>query len=67
MATLKELRERQKLSQFQLAEALGLTRSAVSDWERGICRPRLYLPQTKELCRILKCKLKDIEDATNNA
>jgi DNA-binding XRE family transcriptional regulator len=62
MAKISDLRKKANLTQGELALALGLTRQAVIAWEQGKSRPRLYLPQAKELCRVLKTKLKDIED-----
>jgi putative transcriptional regulator len=62
MAKISDLRKKANLTQEQLADALGLSRQSVNAWEQGKSRPRLYLPQTKELCRLLKTKLKDIED-----
>ena len=40
---LAEMRERKGWSQAELAEALGVTQSAVGNWESGIRTPR---PQT---------------------
>lgn len=36
----KELREKSGKSQKYIADALGITSSAVSDWERGVKTPR---------------------------
>ena len=36
---LKELREKQKLTQKQVAEKIGLTEAAVSSYERNIAQP----------------------------
>jgi DNA-binding XRE family transcriptional regulator len=61
MANIKALREAQLLTQDSLAAAIGVTRQTVTAWETGIQRPRLYLPQVKELCRVLRCNIADIE------
>lgn len=39
-AILKELRDRQNLTQEQLASALGVTQQTVGKWEKGITVPR---------------------------
>ena len=36
---LKHLRERAGVKQGELAEKLGITQSAVSQWESGLCNP----------------------------
>jgi DNA-binding XRE family transcriptional regulator len=61
MRTIKSLREAQSLSQGDLAEAIGVTRQTITAWETGMQRPRLYLPQVKELCRVLNCDVVDID------
>lgn len=44
---LRELRQRAKLTQFELGEKIGLTQYAVAGWENGRCFPR-----TKNLVEI---------------
>jgi DNA-binding XRE family transcriptional regulator len=61
MRTIKTLREAQSLSQQQLADAIGVTRQTITAWETGVQRPRLYLPQVTELCRLLCCRTEEIE------
>ena len=41
-AKIREYREKQGLSQKELAEALGIDQSAVSNWERGISEPTAF-------------------------
>lgn len=39
----KMIREREKLSQAQVARLAGISRQAVQQWERGITKPRLEI------------------------
>lgn len=41
MNKIKELREKAKLTQAELADALGVKRVTVSQWERGENKPRI--------------------------
>ncbi len=53
MNGLRRLRERQFLTQTQLAERMGLDRyQTVSAWERGTARPRPAM--MKRLCEALQ-------------
>lgn len=49
---IKEERKKLSLSQEELARKLGVTRQAVSRWERGICLPDYYLVSI--ICEIFK-------------
>ena len=49
MNTIKNLRKRLFMSQEQLAEALGVTRVCVSNYERG----RYYM-SAKPLCKLMQ-------------
>lgn len=51
--TLKQLRERAKLSQENLARLVGVSSKTISNWERGISVASLTIPQTKVLCEAL--------------
>lgn len=42
-AEIRKFREFRKLSQATLAETVGVTKAAVSDWERGNSSPRQHL------------------------
>lgn len=39
---IRELRETRGLSQSDLAEALGVNQSTISNWERGKMEPTIY-------------------------
>ena len=41
LGELRFMRERRGLTQRNLADAIGVTRVAVSSWERGHCQPSL--------------------------
>ena len=63
MKNIKELRQRAKLSQEQLAAAVGVSRQSVSSWEAGVW------PSAELVSRIaaaLGCKIGDLfEDEEN--
>lgn len=51
------------LSQRALALELGVTEHTVRNWERGRAEPRLSIPATKALCRVLKTPLHRLPDS----
>ena len=53
-------RRKRNLSQSDIAEALGVSRQTVSNWEVGRSIPSLTIDQTKELCQVMGCSLADI-------
>lgn len=53
MHRLKDLRERKKLKQEDLAELLGVAQSTISMWETGNALPRAEI--LKRLAKILGC------------
>lgn len=55
---IAECRKEQKLTQEQLAEKLGISKNAVSKWERGICLMDMSL--LKPLSEILEVSVLDI-------
>lgn len=58
MNCLKQLRERAKLTQQYIAECLGVTQGAVSQWEKGQAMPSAdKLPQ---LSQILGCTIDEL-------
>jgi transcriptional regulator with XRE-family HTH domain len=63
--TLAKLREQAGLTQRQLAEALGVTITTISNWERGVKEPNLNFAQVKRVTEVLQCSLDDLVEATN--
>lgn len=54
MSKVSELRKRVGLTQRQLADAVGVTESTISNWEQG--RNSLdWLERVAKLCRALQC------------
>ena len=54
---IKELRIKAKLSQKELAEMLGVTQGAVSQWETNESRPQTGM--LSNLARVLGCTVDD--------
>lgn len=52
LARLRAARERLGLTQLQLSEALGLSKGALSEYERGVKAPTL--PSLKRMCGLLE-------------
>jgi DNA-binding XRE family transcriptional regulator len=59
---LMRLRTLRRVSQQQLADAVGVTRQTISNWENGREEPRLKLWQTKALCKMLEISLEELPD-----
>ena len=60
---LKLLREKAEYKQFEVAKILGVTQSAVSQWELGLCNPEYkYL---SEMANIYNCSLENLIQAIN--
>lgn len=55
--TLKELRERKRMTQTELAEAIGVAQPTVSNWEVGSHAPRMWAREELE-------KVLDVSQAT---
>ncbi len=60
------LRKRLKLTQRQVAQAVGVTDQTVSNWEIGVYKPRLTPAQTLALCHVLKCSLEELVAVTSD-
>ena len=55
---IRELREREHMTQQQLADRMGIIRNAVSNWESEVALPRARdLPL---LARVLGCEINDL-------
>ncbi|WGV25986.1 helix-turn-helix domain-containing protein [Halotia branconii] len=61
--TPMELRKRVGLTQRQVAIALDKKVATISDWERGVTRPRLTFSETKMLMAIFECTLDELIEA----
>lgn len=57
-AFMAACRKRKKLTQRQLAEALGVTDRSVSNWENGVCLPDASLYQS--LCDLLQISIEEL-------
>jgi transcriptional regulator with XRE-family HTH domain len=57
------LRQRTKKTQRQLAQALGKKVTTISDWERGVKKPRLTFSEVKLLMKELDCSLDELIEA----
>ena len=71
-AFMAACRKRKKLTQRQLAEALGVTDRSVSNWENGVCLPDASLYHS--LCELLQISIEELfagefllEERTQNA
>ncbi len=59
--TLAKLRERVNLTQLQLAVAVGVSITTISDWENGKKEPRLK--HVKLLLLVLNCSFEELAQA----
>ena len=57
-AFIAKCRKRNKLTQLELAEILGVTDCSVSNWENGVCLPDASLYQS--LCDVLKISINEL-------
>lgn len=55
MVNLKSLRQKRKLRQADIAEALNVDRTTITKWETGETKPRV--DKLVELSKILKCSV----------
>jgi transcriptional regulator with XRE-family HTH domain len=58
MNKLKELREKQNLTQKELASKLSVGRTTVTLWERGKNKPRVTM--LIKLSKVLHCSIDDL-------
>lgn len=57
---LEEMRRKRKLTQVELAQRAGVGQSAISEIERGSCKPSFDL--LVRLAKALECTLNDLVD-----
>lgn len=60
---LKSLRKKAGLKQATAAAELGVTQSAVSQWESGVCRPRANL--LSKMAQLYRCTADELLKAPN--
>ncbi len=63
---IMNLRKRLKLTQRQVAEAVGVTDQTISNWENEVYTPTLTPAQTLALCKVLQCSLEELVAALGN-
>lgn len=54
------LRERAGLTQRQVANALNKREATISEWERGVTRPRLSFAETLKLMRLYEATIEEL-------
>ena len=59
MPTIKELRAARRLSQYELAQLVGVRPETISAWERGLRTP--YDRHLRALAEAFKCPVDEIE------
>ena len=57
------LRKRAGLTQRQVARALDIRESTVSEWERGISAPHLPLYKVRQMLQIYQCSLDELVES----
>ena len=62
---IADCRKSKNFTQEQLAEKLGLSKNAISKWERGLNMPDISIMQ--ELCNILDISLNELFNGESNA
>ncbi len=61
---IKRLRESHMFTQQQLADALGVARSAIANWESGIAKPRADL--LPKLAALFHCTIDELFGEPDN-
>ena len=62
--TIEKMRKNLGLSQSELADILGVTQGAVSQWEKRISMPST--DKLPEIAKALKCKVSDFFDSESD-
>ena len=60
MTTLKKIRKLHHISQIELAQEIGVTQGAVSQWEVGAAKPTLE--NLIAIAKFFGCKVDDLID-----
>lgn len=60
MTALKKIRKLHQVSQVELAQGIGVTQSAVSQWELGAAKPTLE--NLIAIAKFFGCKVDDLID-----
>lgn len=60
MTTLKKIRKLHQISQVELAQEIGVTQGAVSQWETGEAKPTLE--NLIAIAKFFGCKVDDLID-----
>lgn len=60
MTTIKKLRKLHHISQIELAQNIGVTQGAVSQWETGEAKPTLE--NLVAIAKFFGCKVDDLID-----
>lgn len=60
MTTLKKIRKLHHVSQIELAQEVGVTQGAVSQWESGSAKPTLE--NLVAIAKFFGCKVDDLID-----
>lgn len=58
MNNIKKIRKEQKMPQIEFARALGVTSSAVSQWENGLYNPKTS--RLQDIADVLGCTVDDL-------
>jgi DNA-binding XRE family transcriptional regulator len=61
--TVKDLRERKKLSRRKVAVALDVAETTILRWETGFSKPHLPLDKVKALMDLFSCDFETLYDA----
>lgn len=62
ISPLAMLRRLRFMTQQELADALGVSKTTIRNWEKGRVVPELTIRQTKKLCKILGVTLDQLPD-----
>lgn len=58
MTTIKHYRKKLGITQAELADSLGVTQGAITNWEKGIRKPDIYM--LKRIADVLRCTIDDL-------